>query len=486
MADPVPQDDTLSPVLQQVHDAYQTDEGKDVAGDVLTDIQQHANATAIVDANAAAGQQFVNNLATVKSNLVGMVQDDPTSHQLALGLAPKLVGSVLASTGMDPDAGTDAHGQITSHVQTEIAHAAITRMADLHGDLAHGLIGTLSPYLNEGDDKVLGSYVDTMQAARTADTAAAVRQATVDQQRASGVAAFHFGSSLLDPRTEGVVYPQDYLQSLVRNNTINPDDKQALFTAFGKLSSAGDVAASNPNTVRQALSAIADPNVPVEHGDIMDHVGSNLRYVDAVMLHGMNLQRTPDGIAAVGQLKGLLDRAHDTIAPSDTPAGTAAYSRFVNWLLPSYRRTGAAGLNPTSDNYLFNGMSLDNFRPTHEDAVAPLAFAGQGVGAYLPEGKPPLATEGGELRPGVSSAPDVSGDMEMLRFRRGHPDENEIQPNGLGPQRPSLGEIFAGNTPELDEKMRRLENLRNENAQPIAPASGNFFQRKLAEQTKNG
>ncbi len=368
----IPQNNILMPPLQAMRNTIEpNDDGSTWADPALQAIQQHTNQTAVVDANQAAGDHFVQNVTALKNTLVGMAKDDPTSATLALRLAPRLVAPMVYSTGMGDDDAEATHQDLTGHIQQEIARAAVTRMADLHADGARSLMDNLSPYLAEGDHDILGSYIDTMQAARTADNAAGMGQMARDQQRASGIAAYKFGSTLLDPRTESVNFPPNYLQTLVRNQVISPPDKQALFTAFGRLQDPGDVNQSDPYAVRNLLSNISNPNIPVAHGDIMDHVGQDIRYADAVMLHGMNLQRTPEGMGAVDQLRGLMDNAQRTLAPGNDRAGNIAYSRFVNWLLPSYRRTGPSGLNPGADNYLFNNLTLDHFRPNHGDAVAP-------------------------------------------------------------------------------------------------------------------
>lgn len=425
----IPQDGRLSPMLQDVRQTFTPGEdGSTWADPALAAIQQHANMTAVADANSAAGDHFEATMGGIRSSLLGMVRDDPTAANLALRLTPRLIAPMVASTGMADEDAENTHGTLVDSLQNEIAHTAVMRMADLHADNAHALLQEVSPYLRDGDHEPLGGYIDTMQAARVADAATHAQFMGADAARTSARSAYQFSSALLDPRTEDVRMPADYLQSLVRNRDISPEDKQPLFTAFSRLASTGDVNRSDPYVVRQMISDIANPAVPVAHTDIMNHVGDDLKYADAVMLHGMNLQRTPAGVGAVQQLGSLLDNAQRLIAPGTDRAGDVAYSRFVNWLLPSYRRTGAAGLNPASDNYLFNGMSLDNFRPSHLDAVA---------------------------------APSTG-------------------------ERPSLGQLFAeaGKQPSLDEKINRLRELELENQQPVAPPSGNFFQRKLQESTE--
>ena len=376
----IPQDETLHPALDAAVNTFQTGEGKDYGNEIAATVQQHLNMQNVVDSNVAAGQHFTKAFADTKANLVGMAKDDPSASQLAIDLTPRLIGPILAQVGMSPEDAQSTHDQITGHIQTEIARAAVTSMADQHTDGARQLMGRLGDYLPDEDQAALGGYINNMQNAKLADNAAAGDARNSAAVRNSAVAAFQYGSSLLDPRTEAVTYPPDYLSKLVKNQMILPDDKQPLFQAFGQLRANGDTQASSPYAVSQVLHDIIDPKTQVGHGDIMDHVGNDIRYVDAMTLHGMNLQRTPGGIEAARQLGTVINNAQSNLASAGDRAGTAAYSRFVNWLLPAYRRTGQSGLDPASDNYLFKNTSWANFAPNHADAVAP-----------TPGNRPPLS-----------------------------------------------------------------------------------------------
>lgn len=370
----IPQDGQLSLPLEQASYNFPTDEGQGWAHDILGDVQQHVNAVNVADANTAAGHQFVSNVQGVKDNLVGMVHSDPTSVDLALGLAPKLIAPMLAATGLGDEHFDAVHSDLTGSIQTDIAHTAVSRLADFHADAAHALMDRLSDYIGGDENRAtLGQYIDTLQAARNADNAVAGDQMADNQRRASSVSAYRYGGTLLDPRTEQVSFPPGYMANLVRNPDIEPGDKAPLFDAFSRLSQLGDVHASSPYAVANVVNSILDPSTQIGHGDIMSHVGDDLRYVDALMLHGLNLQRTPEGIGGLRDLQSALSSAKDNLAGSGDRAGDAAYSRFVNWLLPAYRRTGMSGLNPDSDNFLFKTTGLASFQPTHADAVAPIS-----------------------------------------------------------------------------------------------------------------
>ncbi len=387
----IPQDGQLAPPLQKLGEQFTSEVGKSWSQDILQTIQQHANMAHVANANSAAGEQFADNMKSVKDGLIGMVggsTGDPSAAPLALQLAPKFIGPLLETTGLPPDQMQRAHDDITGEVQRGIASAAVMKAADYHAGMATGLIDQLKDYITPTMEADLRQYAATQHVARTLDNQATLEQAQKDQAQASQVAAMKFGSTLIDPRTEDAVRPQGFLQALVRNREIsNPDDKKALFTTVANLQTKGDVHQSDPNAVSQALHDIVDPKTNVAHDDLAQRVGSDMRLVDAHMLQMMNLQRTPEGQANAKQLSDAIDMGRRTLAPSDSLAGNVAYSRFVNWLLPAYRRTGVGGLNPDSDSYLFKNTSIANFAPTARDAVPPLASRRQSLGDIFGGGR---------------------------------------------------------------------------------------------------
>jgi hypothetical protein len=474
----VPQDGELNPALEQAQDAFTAPGAQEWSADVAKDIQQHLNEVNVADANQRAGEQLVQNMADTKDNLVGMVQSDPTSVNLALNLAPKLVGGMLGHMADQPDIQADTHSQITGHIQQAVAHAAVIRMADFHADGARDLLNQVSQHLGEGDADKLNGYIDTLQNARDADHAAGLEQLQSDRDRASQLSAYKVGSTLLDPSRESIGFPDNFVANLVRNTAITPADKQPLYQAFNNLRQFGDPASSDPHLVAQTLQQLASPDQGLSHADIFQHVGQGLKYVDALMLHGLNLGSTPEGLNAVKQLSTVVSSAQQQLAGSGTNVGDAAFGRFMDWLLPSYRRTGAAGLNPNSDNFLLPEGTMASFAPRHSDAVVTgtptrsLSDVFRLAGDVIP------------LTPGSTAQhpPGVTGDL-LDRMRElgitgyTHPGQLPVtMPEGRPGGAPA-------NEAEINEdKLRRLQQLEQENREPIAPPSGNFYQRKLEEQ----
>jgi len=231
----IPQDGQLERPLQQAQASFSTDDGRAWASDILATIQQHLNAVHIANANSAAGQHFEQTVSDTKDNLVGMAKADPTSAQLAIDLAPKLLAPVIAGAGLSPEDEANTHAQISEHVQGAVANAAVTRMADLHAGAARSLMDSLADYIPDEAKFPLRSYINTLDAARQADQAATQSQTLSQAARASSQAAYKYGSTLFDPRTEEISFPPGYLEKLVRNQQILPSDKEPLFKAFGQL-----------------------------------------------------------------------------------------------------------------------------------------------------------------------------------------------------------------------------------------------------------
>jgi hypothetical protein len=432
-----PSDGELNPVLENTLGQFSDPQAQAVATDAVTAIQQHVNMTTVADTNAAAGQQFVNNLAATKNNLVGMVQADPTSIDLALRLTQQLIPPLLTHANVDADIQPDVHSAIIDHFNQQIVHAAGIRAADFSPDMVQGIIDKYGDHLDEGDADTLTRYANAMQGSRDIDHSLGTAQAIADRQRGSQLTAYAQGSQLLDNKREVTQFPDDFVANLTRDTSMNPADKTALYTAVTHLAANGDQP-TNPYTFMQRLRDVVDPGTDVAHDDLMQHVGNDLSYADAHMLQGLNLTATPAGNGMAKQLSDTVTSAQQYLAGSGSRAGDAAFGRFMDWLLPSYRSVGAAGLDPGNDSYLFANTSLSQFR-SHEDAV-------------------PSNMDG----------------------------------------RPALGQIFAQNGPAEEgatsgavrgidpAKVQRLRNLEQDNVLQPEMQPGTFFQRKLEESGGNG
>jgi len=388
----VPQDNQLHPALEQTVGAISDPQAQDIAGQAAVDIQQHVNMTTAADVNTEAGNQFVNNLAATKNNLTGMASADPTSIPLALKLANDLIPPLLLHANVDPDTQADTHSAILSHFNQQIVHAGAIRAADFSPDMVQGIIDRYGEHLDDGDADKLTKYATALDGARQMDRTIGTQQAQMDAVRGSQLSAFRVGTSLLDQKRESVQFPDDFAANLIRDQNIQPADKAALYTAVTNLHQNGDQP-TNPYTFVQRLQDVVNPGVDVNHNDLMSHVGKDLSYADAHMLQGLNLTTTPAGNRMAQGLLDNVTQAQRYLAGSGSRAGDAAFGRYMDWLLPSYRTSGAAGLDPGSDSYLFKTTSLAQFR-NHEDAVPPNPGGRQPLGQIFAGDVVPLNPAG--------------------------------------------------------------------------------------------
>lgn len=374
----------LDPALQQVFDAFDTPDGRQLAANVLPIIQQHVNAVNAADASEAAGQKSIANLNDTKNELLGLVKNDPTAAEMAIKIAPHLVAGIVTHSGMTSAEMEGAHKELTGHIQSEVARAAVTRMAELEAAPARQLMDNLSEHLTDQDRTSLAGYIDTMERARQYDHDASVQQGQYGAALSSGRAAFDFAQGLLDPRTDQVQIPPDFMAGLMSNAGIRPADKAPILQAYSNLRTNGDPVQSNPHLVGALLQSIADPAATVAPMDILKHSGIGLKYADAQMLHGLALGRTPEAQHMAAQLAAMVQRGATQLQPDLSAAHNAGYKRYVSWLLSAARRGGS--LAPGEPNYLFKSARVMDFAPKHQDIVPPRAAPTQTLGEIFGNG----------------------------------------------------------------------------------------------------
>src|SRR5216684_2420130 len=143
-----------SPALQDFKNTFTHPDAQDWAGEVTTRLNDYFQRRQIAADNMAAGQNFVNDIDQFKSGLVSMVQSDPNAVHTALDIVPPTLASVISSMPNAPDDAEDHHAALTSHLQSEIAAAAVTSAAFKDAGLAHGMLD--NPRIADvlGDDAV--------------------------------------------------------------------------------------------------------------------------------------------------------------------------------------------------------------------------------------------------------------------------------------------------------------------------------------------
>ena len=315
-----------------------------------------------IDAQQAA-DQTVTNLHQAKTGLVGMVQNDPGSMDLALDLAQHSVNGIVDQHGhLDEDTRQTAANSITDHMQSEIVHGGIQSLAETDKGAALKALDRYGDYLPDDQQAALRQYADVQEGLRGQDAVAQQAQ----QQRDASVAGYHaatnYMGALADPSTGDFRAPPNYLAQLVADPSIAAPTKLALRAGYQMLNRFGDAPQSDPHVVSDMVSRIADPAQPSpQQGEIISHLGSGLTIGDAGLINHLLGPSTPQRQADIRTLDDTLQQAKATLAhPANGPAGDIALGRFTNWLLPALRNGGNL-------NELAATNPVQRFAPTLDD-----------------------------------------------------------------------------------------------------------------------
>lgn len=357
----------VHPALQAKFRGFHTPEGQDWGAKAIAIIQAHNDARAIADQQSQRQQQFILNLDRTKQNLIGLVQKDPTALHMALQLASHTVDG-LASTnpGLSEEDAAGAQDSVTSHMQQEIAHAAVRSMAGTSGPGAHAMLDRLGDVLPDADVAGLRQYTDNMTAIRQSDAQAQHMQLQAAAVRYSGATSLQHLDQLDGPNGE-LQFPPNWGQQMFSHPGLLNSDKAALWGAFDRLQKGGDAPSSDPSTIvsllqRAALapSEPAHPNMP----DIISQVGNGLNVSDAKFLGGLIGPQPPQAREVTKLLADTVSGARDSIGNDN------AFGRFMNWFLPA-TKAGTLDFDPASKNYAFTPERMDRFQPTGDDVIAP-------------------------------------------------------------------------------------------------------------------
>jgi hypothetical protein len=331
----------VDPALQQVVDNQSTDMGSAWSGVAANRIQDYMTAKAIAQQNEAEGQQFTQNLADTKGNLIQAVKNDPGAMDLSLDLASHTVqGLVDQHQHLDDDTRAGIASDLTSDMHGQIVHAGIQRLAEIDQPAALAAIDKYGDKLPEGQADDLRQYADTQDSLRQQDAQAAAQQSQKDAATAGYHAASTYLHSLMDDNGRFAA-PQGFMSSVVADPRIATETKLALRAGFQNLHQSGDAPSSDPDTVHDLITRIASPNQPAQF-EAIAHVGSNLTVNDAAFINGLLGPKNPAAQADVGQLADTINQAKQTLAhPMNGDAGQAAFGRFTNWLLPALQRGGS-------------------------------------------------------------------------------------------------------------------------------------------------
>lgn len=354
-----------SPFLEEFQNVFGPAAPEQV-GEVTTRLNDYFQRRQIADATEAAGQQFVNDLDGFKSGLVSMVTNDPN----AIHVAMDIVSPMLEAMGGPPE----HRAVLANHMESEIAAAAVTTLAERDEDLARATLAhsRVAGVLGENAEP-LEAYIGIQAQARAVDRAAEAEQFAQARSDRADRAAYNYLGSLHDVATGSLTFPPGWNQGLMADANVPPAAKVAVSGVYERLRENGDALSSDPALVEQLVSGLAVGMTKM--GEILPQAGIGLRLEDALTL-GAHAQPSADRQREMGQLKATLDEARDyLVTPDNGAAGYDAYKKFVNWVLPRYREGGAGSLNPANDqSFMYDprgGSVLPQFSPKGEQLTAP-------------------------------------------------------------------------------------------------------------------
>lgn len=325
------------------------------AADAIGQIQDHITAHTIAQQNIEAGNQFVKDIAATKQNLVDMVKSDPTAVPLAFNLV---------------DGFPDHMADMAGHFKEQIARSAITGLADVNRDAAHKAIDDYAEHLTVGDASALRQYADNMELLRRHDNLSSALEISRQQDLRSNANSGQWLSRLADPTTGQLSFPQGWGQGMMQDNTLAPQAKASLFTAYRNLQTNGDPETSDPRLaaelMRRTSAGYQSPDHPTP-AEVIGHVGSRLTLADAQFISGLTGPQSPQTKSYVTAMSQAMDTARTQIG------NPQAFARFVNWFLP-VARSGAV-LDPGSKDYLLTPERMAQFQPTGDDVIAPIQAA---------------------------------------------------------------------------------------------------------------
>lgn len=352
----------FSPELRNFYSSFSTEEGQDWAAKAAAMVQAHADATQAADEAQDVHNQLVNNVSAVKQNLIGMAQQDPSAADLALDLAPHLIGGIAQHAGLDAEHG--AIGDLSDHIQGQIAHAAIQTLAGMdEGAARNALAGRLGSALPEGDASALDTYISSMASIRQTDHEAAGIQMTRDAINSSHRLTSDWLAGLMHPETGDQQFPQGWGQQMLADQRLTLNDKSALWGAYQRVAAGQDLQTSDPSALTQMLARVASANNRPGQEEILSHVGKDLTLSDAHWLGTLSGPQSPSQRQAVQNIADHLDAARQQIG------NRSAFSRFVDWFVPAVKN--GASLDPNAPGYAMTPERMARFQPTGDDIVQP-------------------------------------------------------------------------------------------------------------------
>lgn len=372
-------DPAATPELQQFRNLPWPPEAQPFADEMAIRLNDYDQRTRIGQANAQAGQNYRNNALSFAGSLVNATVADPHFADTAISLVRPAFDALISSNPTHPDDQRNDHFEaLSSDLEGQIAHSAVQRMAEIHPLTARDwLDDKFSNYLDDGQKSFLSSYIGAQEMAQGADRSAAQQMQARQSADQSAAAALSHAMGLYDQNTDSVQFPPGWASRLTANPNVGWEDKGALMHLYGRLQANGDAPASDPYQINQTLQHIASGGT-VSHAGLIDSAGTSLRLADALHLSAAAGPLTTEERAHYGNLADTVQQARDALYGRDGEngaAGSKAWGRFVNWVMPAARAGGVDFGDP--EGHPLN--QLPRFRPSGNDLIEP-----------PPEGRPSL------------------------------------------------------------------------------------------------
>lgn len=350
----------INPALSQVVDQQDTPEAQKWTADAANRIQDYVTQRAVVNQVQSADEAFTGNLKQTRDALVGMVQKDPGSMDLALDLGTHTAyGLASQHENLGEDTQNTVAKGLESDFHNAVVHAGVQRLADVDQDSAMAALDKYGHLLPDDEKASLTTYASVQGQMRTLDTAAMQLQATKDASVQGYHNATDYLHGMLDPQTMTFRSPPQFLQTLSADPDVSLPTKLALQAGYHQLQMNGDVQ-TDPRVVGSLLTRMASGQTP-DQGELMSHLGVGLSVNDAAFFNRLIGPQDPQGKAAVGQLADTVNQAKAMINdPRFGAAGDAAFSRFTSWLLPALQH--GLNLNDFADKNM-----VQQFAPTAAD-----------------------------------------------------------------------------------------------------------------------
>lgn len=371
--------------LQDEHDQFMqqfsTDKSRNFGERQWAQHVAHVVNRTVADGATATGDMVQSQFHRAVNAQAQAAYDDPTSIATKLSNLDDAVTSIITSTPMAPSRAA----QLRSNLIDQGREAIIIRGAQGAIDKDPSSAATIvkeygeKGWLTGAQQKQLTDYGERMGKAQLQDARSAALGGVQRTQERSLAASSQYLGNLTDGQGKFQA-KGDWATKVIADPSLRNEEKAPLLQANQRLLDHGDVEKTSPDVLTPFISDIAKGNRPAV-ADVMRHVGVDMTLADAQFLTmGINPQ-SDTARQDFSAINVALGNARQQISPRDTagasnPAGDNAYGRFVDWYMPAIRQGLAAGksitqlTDPDSPDYLLKNNKVQEFAPTHEDAVA--------------------------------------------------------------------------------------------------------------------